>query len=32
VAPGHPAKYRPVVAGEYITAKINRHFKSYLAA
>ena len=32
VSPGQPAKYRPVVAGEYITAKINRHFKSYLAA
>lgn len=27
-----PAKYRPVLAGEYITAKIARHFKSYLAA
>jgi len=26
-----PAKYLPVIAGEYINAKINRHFKSYLA-
>ena len=29
---GQVEKYRPVNAGEYITAKINRHFKSYLAA
>jgi isopenicillin N synthase-like dioxygenase len=27
-----PAKYQSVLAGEYINAKINRHFKSYLAA
>lgn len=32
VSADHPAKYRPVLAGEYITAKISRHFKSYLAA
>lgn len=27
-----PKKYDSVIAGEYISAKINRHFKSYLAA
>ena len=32
VSPDYPAKYRPVLAGDYITAKIARHFKSYLAA
>jgi isopenicillin N synthase-like dioxygenase len=32
VTPTQPAKYQPVLAGEYITAKISRHFKSYLAA
>ena len=31
VSADQPAKYQPVIAGEYITAKINRHFKSYLA-
>jgi len=29
---GQEKKYQPVNAGEYITAKIQRHFKSYLAA
>ena len=28
----HPKKYGAVNAGEYISRKINRHFKSYLAA
>ncbi len=32
VEAGQVEKYLPVNAGEYITAKINRHFKSYLAA
>ena len=32
VGMGEAGKYPPVNAGEYISAKINRHFKSYLAA
>jgi isopenicillin N synthase-like dioxygenase len=29
---GGEKKYQPVIAGEYINAKIRRHFKSFLAA
>ena len=32
VSAEQPSKYAAVNAGEYISAKINRHFKSYLAA
>ncbi len=32
VSAQQPQKYETVIAGEYISAKISRHFKSYLAA
>jgi isopenicillin N synthase-like dioxygenase len=32
IGEGRPKKYAAVNAGEYISHKINRHFKSYLAA
>ncbi len=32
IGEGRPKKYMAVNAGEYISGKINRHFKSYLAA
>lgn len=32
ISDGQPKKYQAVNAGDYISLKINRHFKSYLAA